>query len=93
LQKYGVNGDKVGWIVLNDFFNSVLNAILFSVIPAKAGTQSRVDLVDCVSPRFSFCFPVRASLGPRFRGDDELVEASGGLSRKSGKRLTASILN
>jgi hypothetical protein len=68
LQKYGVNGDNVGWIVLNDFLNSIPNAIPFSVIPAKAGTQGRDDPVDCVSPSFSAVFPCALLWVPAFAG-------------------------
>ncbi len=46
-------------------------AIPLSVIPAKAGIQVRNNPVDCVSPGFFPCFPVRPPLDPRFRGDDE----------------------
>jgi hypothetical protein len=37
LQKYGINGDKVGGIVSNEFLGFGLNATPLSVIPAKAG--------------------------------------------------------
>jgi hypothetical protein len=71
-QKYGLNGDKVGLIVLNGFLHSALNDIPLFVIPAKAGTQNRDVLVVCAFPLgFPLCFPVCPPLDPRFRGDDD----------------------
>jgi hypothetical protein len=61
------------------------NTIALFVIPAKAGPQIRDVLVDYVFPRFPPCFPVRASLGPRVRGDDERGRESGDLGRGFGK--------
>jgi hypothetical protein len=50
LQKHEENGDRVEWIVLNDFGHSGLNAFPLFVVPAKAGTQIRENPVDCAFP-------------------------------------------
>jgi hypothetical protein len=47
----------------------------FPSFPRKAGTQIRDVPVDRVSLGFCPCFPVRATLGPRVRGDDERGES------------------
>jgi hypothetical protein len=81
LQKYGINGDKVGGS------SFTLDAIPLSVIPAKAGIQIRDDPVDCVSPGFFPCFPVRPPLDPCLRGDDEGRRSVGRFESKERKTI------
>ncbi len=89
LQKQGINYDKVGGIVWEDFLRWDIDAIPLSVLPAKAGTQILDDPVDCVSPGFSRCFPVLPpSSNPACGGMTKGGEASEGLSRKNGKGYT-----
>jgi hypothetical protein len=63
--KYEVNGDKIVWIVLDDFLHSGQNTIPLFVIPAQAGTQIRDDPVDRVFPGISLLFPRSRTSGSR----------------------------